>query len=262
MKWKYSNQLLVLALLFLLSAFTITMRSSVPPQGYTGADGVYCTQCHATNALNTMGGEVVLSGLPQTYEAGKVYNFQIAIKHAATDRRRWGFSVLARNAAGQNVGSFSSNNNNAAINGSELSHTNAVPTADAQLYSYQNLVWTAPASPGPDDAAITFYVTGLAGNGSGSSGDFVYASTFNMGLQATATAFEFVGKGSWSDPLNWKNNQLPPAILEGNFSIIINPAAQDTCVLDVPQTLKGGATLTVAEGKAFVINGNLTIQQQ
>jgi hypothetical protein len=211
--------------------------------------------------LNSPGGDASIIGLPQTYEAGKPYTFQIAINHSVANRSRWGFSILARNAAGQNVGSFSSTNNNAALNGAELSHSSAVATAATQSYTYQNLVWTAPANPGPNDGDITFYVVGLAGNGSGSGGDFVYASTKTISLQPLATTYVFTGSGNWSDPANWQNNMVPPSVLTGNISIIINPAPEGECVLDVPQTISGGATLSVADGKRFTINGNLSIVQ-
>lgn len=256
------KKILVLIPLFvILSSFAVLINSSAPNQGYTGADGLYCTNCHSTNVLNSGGGSITAAGLPSgTYSAGTVYNFSIQIAHGTTNRRRFGFSIEARNSAGQKVGTFSSTNPNAAINGDELSHLNAPSFVTNQLnYTYTGLRWTAPANPSPADATVTFYYVGVAGNGSGSSGDFVHAGTQTVSLLAVQS-YTFTGNGNWSNPANWSNGQVPPSVITGsNTRIFIDPATNGECVLDVPQQVSSGATIEIKEGKAFRVNGNLVI---
>jgi hypothetical protein len=256
------KKLFILCLLTVsLCSFETLIRSSQPPQGHTGASGSYCTNCHATNPLNNPGGSVQVTGLPDgNYTAGTAYNFSININHSAADRKRWGFSIEARNSANQAVGTFSTTNTNAANNGLELSHFNAQNFAAAtSSYTYNNLTWTAPANPGPNDANITFYFVGNAANGNGfNSGDFIYSNTKSISLLANLT-YTFTGSGNWSNPANWSNNTIPPATITGSATIIIDPIAEGECVLDVQQHISNNATLTVAEGKLFRIQGNLTV---
>jgi hypothetical protein len=146
------------------SSFIIFVKSplysSIPPAYHTGAIGLYCTNCHAGAGLNSGGGSVSVSGLPVgSYIAGAVYDFSLTTTHGTANRLRWGFSITAKNSAGADVGTFSSTNPNAAPNAdniNELSHNNAVSTSPQASYTYDNLKWTAPVTPGPDDTNITF----------------------------------------------------------------------------------------------------------
>ena len=192
-----------------LSSFIITgespLFSSAPPINHTGSTGAYCTNCHA-GTLNSGGGSVSVSGLPLgSYIAGTAYNFSLTTTHAAADRTRWGFSIAARNSAGAPVGSFSSTNVNAALNGNELSHLNAISTPDAASYTYNNLTWTAPTTPGPDDANITFYYVANAASGGGTAGDFIYAGSIsNVVLPVTLSYFDASLSNKNDAQLKWR----------------------------------------------------------
>jgi hypothetical protein len=260
MKRFLKTSLVMLLLFFFLSSFEGFIYSSQPPQGHTGADGSYCTDCHTTNPLNNAGGGIAITGLPDAgYAPGTTYSFSLNTTHSAADRKRWGFSIEARNALNQAVGSFGSTNANAAINGNELSHKNAIATGSQSSFTYSNLSWTAPSNPSANDQTITFYFVGNAANGSGSSGDFIYSGTKVISLQPPV--YTFTGNGNWDNAANWSNNMLPPAILTGNASIIIDPPAGSECVLNIVQRIQNGATFTVKEGKAFKISGDLIIQR-
>ncbi|MFN4007081.1 MAG: choice-of-anchor V domain-containing protein [Chitinophagaceae bacterium] len=178
--------------------------SSVPPTGYTGASGDYCNSCHSSFALNSGGGGVSISGLPTSnYVPNQQYTFSLTINHGTADRRRWGFSIAAVNGNGNSVGSFSSANSNAATNGTELSHNNAVSTGDANTYTYNNLRWTAPATA---NQAVTFYYVGNAGNAAGgSSGDYIYSGTSAIALPITLASFDAIVKGE-TVGLRWKTS--------------------------------------------------------
>jgi hypothetical protein len=253
--------LVFFAILSTLSSFTILLSSGQPPQGYTGADGFYCTQCHSTNPLNNAGGSVTANGLPTNgYTPGTAYAFSISTTHSAVDRRRWGFSIVARNSQNQTVGTFSENSANAGINGNELSHFPAFATAALSNYTFSNLTWTAPATPTIDDQNITFYFTGNAANGSGTSGDYIYAATATSALVSNTQTYTFTGSGNWGDAANWSNNMVPPATISGsNAEIIIDPIANGECVLNTVQTVQNNAKFLVKEGKKFRVIGDLRI---
>ena len=155
--------------------------SAFPPQGFTGTTaGLYCNTsgCHNSFTLNTSGGSITAPGLPTAYSPGTAYKFSITVKHGTADRKKWGFSIAAKNSAGQTVGTFSTTNANAGINGTELSHLNAVATNPQSSFTYNNLTWTAPATVGTSDNNITFYFAGVAANNDAASLlDYVYAST-------------------------------------------------------------------------------------
>ena len=77
---------------------------------------------------------------------------------------------------------------------------------------------------------------------------------------AASAVYEFIGSGNWNIAGNWSNGIIPPQVLPANTTIIINPVAATPCILNVVQTISPGARLKVAEGKNFLVPGNLTIQ--
>ncbi|UEG51294.1 hypothetical protein LK994_07400 [Ferruginibacter lapsinanis] len=238
------------------------LHAAQPPEGYTGTTPeLYCNDCHSTNSVNNPGGSVVAQGLPLgTYTAGTKYDFSIIATHSAKDRKKWGFSIAARNSANQPVGTFSSTNNNAQINGSELSHFDAVGTTSASTYTYTNLHWTAPAAPGPNDQTIIFYYVANAANGnSTSSGDYIYADATTVNY--SPSVYTFTGNGSWNTASNWSGNLIPPTTVTGNVEIVIDPLSGGQCLFNAGQVqhVGGGAKLTVKTGKKLNVNGDLNI---
>lgn len=179
--------------------------SGAPPTGLTGATGSNCTNCHG-GTVNSGGGNVSVTGLPATlFTPGQAYDFSLTISHGAADRKRWGFSIAAINSVGQNVGTFSSTNPSAAPNGSELSHLGAVTTGSQSSFTYNNLKWTAPLSPGPNDNTVRFFYVGNAANGSSSSGDFIYTGNTQIILPITLESFNASVKGN-AVMLYWKTS--------------------------------------------------------
>jgi hypothetical protein len=84
---------------------------------------------------------------------------------------------------------------------------------------------------------------------------------FNIGpfVSYFSTNFIFTGNGNWSVATNWKNNLLPPTILPANSQIIIDPAGNGECILDIPYTISAGEKLVVKTGKKLNVAGRLTI---
>jgi len=65
-----------------------------PPEGFTGATGAYCNNCHNEYPVNSVGGSVTLTGLPTgNYIPNATYNLSLKINHSTADRYRWGFSM-------------------------------------------------------------------------------------------------------------------------------------------------------------------------
>jgi len=75
-------------------------------------------------------------------------------------------------------------------------------------------------------------------------------------------SYTFTGNGNWNVASNWSNNLIPPAVLAKEAIITITPVTGGECILNIPQTISKGCTLTVQPGSQFRILGNLTILNQ
>ncbi len=75
-----------------------------------------------------------------------------------------------------------------------------------------------------------------------------------------SNVYTFTGDGNWDDAANWLNNTKPPATLPSGDAIIINPAVNGQCVLNVTQHISAGAAMSVSTGKNLVIPGLLMLQ--
>jgi hypothetical protein len=180
MKSIYTILSIVLAVAIIPTFFSFTkpLSSGIPPTGYTGATGSYCSTagCHSSFSLNTVGGNVATIGLPTSITLGAFYNFSVVITHSIADRERFGFAVKAVDANGLDVGTFSTTNPYAGVSSNELSHRSPINILSTDLYTYNNLTWTAP-SVAPV-YPITFYIVGNAANGAqGPAGDYIYSTT-------------------------------------------------------------------------------------
>ncbi len=85
------------------------------------------------------------------------------------------------------------------------------------------------------------------------------AFSYTVGNTAVNT-YHFTGNGNWSNPVNWTNNTIPPAVLPASGNIIIDPVDDGECILDVTQHVTSGANITVTPGKKFKVPGSLIIQ--
>jgi hypothetical protein len=72
--------------------------------------------------------------------------------------------------------------------------------------------------------------------------------------------YTFTGNGHWSVASNWANGIVPPPIVPANTEIIISPANNGECIVDIPQQIPAGAKLTVKAGKKLRLPGNLRIE--
>ncbi|MES2430196.1 MAG: right-handed parallel beta-helix repeat-containing protein [Bacteroidota bacterium] len=117
------------------------------------------------------------------------------------------------------------------------------------------LLFASPCINAGDSAGVRQYLgtTDLAGN-------FRYISIIDMGAYEAAasvnTIYKFIGNGNWTNAANWQNSSKPPAQLPSGAQIIVAGNA----VLDTPQTILHGASITVQSGYKLSIPLNLTIQ--
>ena len=170
--------------LTLLSAsfFVFGVLSEDGKAGKTGAPGEgTCVQCHAGTALNSGGGYVFVESSNMIFgqhALGETYNMSVTVGQTGTSL--FGFSVVALDANGNSVGTFTAGTDNHTenftVNGSPRQYvthnTNGGLSSDEHTF---NFTWTAPSE---DFGTVTFYATGLAANGNGmNSGDKVYSAT-------------------------------------------------------------------------------------
>lgn len=250
------------ALCALTSSVFAPSSSGLAPQGYTGATGQYCTTCHASYGLNSGGGSVTLTGISASgFNASQAINFSLAINHPVADRNRWGFAIKAVNSVGASVGTFSSANPNAIVNGTELAHYNAPSSPAGNSYTFSALTWTAPATVTGNNSTVKFYYTGNAGFANGSSSlDYIYAGNITLTAITTPACDTTYWTGAvstaWETPGNWSCGTVPT----GNTVVYINAAAIRYPVISSAAACKKiftalGASLEVITGHSLNITG-------
>jgi hypothetical protein len=160
-------------------------RTGAPALGGISAEGL-CTGCHGGNALNS-GGSVQVLDAPALYRQGNTYRLRVRLtssQTAAATGRRWAFQLTAVNtSAGTGAGTFANVAGQAtqiSTGSGSYSTRSYVEETDTGMKDgvaspVEWLVdWTAPNATIP----VSFYVTGVAADGSGNtSGDWVYTGS-------------------------------------------------------------------------------------
>jgi hypothetical protein len=82
------------------------------------------------------------------------------------------------------------------------------------------------------------------------------ATIINDDLPGTYT---FTGNGNFTEVANWQNGLVPPYLTLISDEIIINPAGNGECILNVPLRMRAGGKFTLVTGKKLKINGNLRV---
>ena len=121
-------------------------------------------------------------------------------------------------------------------------------------------------------------MVGISGTGySGGTGDG-YSNQYSVLLPLIATntgysggsddgfssqlairSYIFIGGGNWDIAGNWYYNTIPPSSLPAGSMILIDPSGVE-CILNVPQTILTGASITIMTGKKLRILGSLILQ--
>ena len=168
----------LLLLFFVASGSSVFGLTAGPPDEKTGApneDTCMTAGCHTGNALDTVGGSLMLT-IPDTYEPGEVYT--IIVDLARAGQSKWGFQMTALDADGARAGTFevddAANTQVSEANSKQyIKHTAAgtVGANDAHSWEFE---WTAPDA---DIGPITFYAAGNASNGNFNPiDDYIYTA--------------------------------------------------------------------------------------
>lgn len=155
-----------------------------PDPGVTGGFGEQtCNQsgCHASYALNAGRasglGDLLISGLPKTYEPGKSYTVKLAISHTM-DRRHWGFQLAARvKATGAQAGELKPVDGNTQVLEKDsiqyIEHT--LEGIAVNIFTFD---WVAPGSPAGE---VIIHASGNAADGDMTSeADYIYSTAVTV----------------------------------------------------------------------------------
>jgi len=176
--------MLVAAIVMSSSRPAAYASASGPSPSYTNAPAEgNCTACHIGSELNSGGGSVTISGLPESYLPGQ--QISITVTTAQDDAVVYGFQLTAIDEAGKTVGSFS-------LPAGSPPKTKVIQNivgGNVRQYVEHTLdglvnntfgsnswtfTWTAPAEPA---GSVFFYAAGNSANGDGSpAGDFIYST--------------------------------------------------------------------------------------
>ncbi len=175
------------SLLGMIVATGLQAYSGGPPNGYAGDPPAMnnCTACHGTFPVNSGDGTLAIVGLPEVYQPGSTYTFQVTLEDPG--QSRWGFELTVIDEAGNQAGTLEAVDGTVQISegpGTQRDYAKQTlsGTFPGQTSATWTLRWTAPAAGA---GVATFYVAGNAANGNGSvSGDYVY--TLNTAVVAVA----------------------------------------------------------------------------
>lgn len=186
---KFTLLLLVLFAGLLAVEFAFT-NSGGPPSGYTGAPGEStCLSCHGGSNLNPANAirTLVFNGNASltSYVPGTTYTVVYTVTNPST--AVFGFQMVAKNTAGNNVGTFivTSPTQTQLVSG-YLQHTFSGSQANPAGSKSWSFSWTAPAT---GTGTVSFYVATNVANGNGSdSGDEIYTNVFTLTEGAAAAS--------------------------------------------------------------------------
>jgi hypothetical protein len=160
-----------------------------PVPGRTGGfGGPTCQACHQDNPINTPGGELSLTGIPERYTPGETYPITVRLKKP--ELARGGFSMAARFVSGESArrqaGEWQADervtfNTDAQTNVRYAQHSSVGSRPAAPGSIEWELHWKAPIDAGP----IQFNVAANAANDDASPlGDFIYVKEFTVSSQS------------------------------------------------------------------------------
>lgn len=82
---------------------------------------------------------------------------------------------------------------------------------------------------------------------------------FSYKIRAKDT-YVFSGNGNWSNPDNWLDKAVPPAILPSGYSVYVAHEPGGQCLLDITQRISQGSNLIIQEQRKLIVPGELIIQ--
>ena len=170
-----------------LSGKPVRAYVSGPPPSHTDAPGeANCTECHTGADLNSGNGNVMITGVPDTYSPSQVVTITVTVNHP--NGFLYGFEVTALDSMNHPAGSL------AVIDATKTQTVTGMVNSETRTYIEQTtsgafpvefdrrswtLTWTAPSS---DVGQVTFYAAGNGANGDGdNTGDHIYTTKVTTG---------------------------------------------------------------------------------
>lgn len=174
---------IVVCLVFLIVTSVVYAFSSGPVPGRTGAPGeLTCVDCHDSFEVNRGPGRVDILDLPKNYLPGQKITVRVSVQQ--TSQKAWGFQLTALDSQEKAVGQFVITDpvNTQLITDKGrfyVEHTKAGSQSKQPRSMEWTFDWIAPSS---DQGVVTFYVSGNAADGLGSSeGDYIYTTSAQIG---------------------------------------------------------------------------------
>jgi hypothetical protein len=173
--------------LVVASMFFFGVQNDNGKAGSTGSPGEdNCTDCHGGTAVNSAGGSISITSPDMVnweYTPGQTYTINVTIAESGISLFGFGFEALL--ASGANAGTLNAGTGStiktAMIGGNN--RRNVVHQQDSGTGNGSHtwtFSWQAPAT---DQGDVTFYCSGNAANGNGTtSGDHIY--TFSQVVNA------------------------------------------------------------------------------
>lgn len=156
-----------------------------PPPAHTGGfGGDTCHTCHFENDLDTPGGSLTISGVPDTFDPSRTYRITVSLERPGMGRA--GFQLAARLSGGdgavgpagvlQAVGGDERVQVVAAPDGlSYAQHTEPGTTLSSPATAAWILAWRPPDT---GDGTVAFHAAANAANDDASEfGDFIYTAS-------------------------------------------------------------------------------------
>jgi len=253
--------LALLAIPCLVYAFD-GIGNSGPPSEHTGGFGEpTCTECHLGTALNGGPGSVTITvrdsggaNVVSSYASSQTY--QITVRVADPNQRKWGFELSARTQDGQQAGNLIRGSDGftqllQTFNGIQyIAHSGAGTRAGLTGGADFVFSWTAPdASAGP----VIFNAAGNAANNSLTElGDRIYSTSLPLAPQAPLPPPD-VFDGGVVNNASFARNPAPMAA--GSIAAIFGSNLNDGSQLPSSQFGSDGKLVTTLGGASVTING-------
>ncbi|MBA3351376.1 MAG: VCBS repeat-containing protein, partial [Blastocatellia bacterium] len=187
-----------------LSRFLTEQQTSIasalgPTPSFTGAPlENNCTACHRDSAVNSGGGNIVITGLPANYLPGQQIPLIVTVNQA--DAVLYGFQLTAIDNKGRRAGAYTLPDVtpqqlqvvSGIVNGNErryIEHTSNGTTPTEFGTKSWNFIWNAPAER---IGKLSFYAAGNGANSDDSTGGDQIYTTAKATLSGSAIAnFDF-----------------------------------------------------------------------
>jgi hypothetical protein len=72
--------------------------------------------------------------------------------------------------------------------------------------------------------------------------------------------YTFTGNGDWNEAVNWTPGIVPVSVITPAMEVLIDPILAGQCIHNGDITIQPGGKLTVKDGKAMTVTGNIVVE--